>query len=80
MYWILHFWQEMQYIMLVVLQLTAVLISVVVLFDVDFAVLPNWTNGQIGQVLLGIFLGGLFGVTGGTLAVMILSLMFGGRL
>ena len=37
--------------MLVVLQLTAVLISVVVLFDVDFAVLPDWTNGKIGQML-----------------------------
>ena len=36
MYWILHFWQEMQYMMLVVLQLTAVLISVVMLFDVEF--------------------------------------------
>ena len=70
--------------MLVVLQLTAVLIFVVVLFDVDFSVLPNWTNGQIGQVLHffmpGIFLAGLFGVRGGTLALMILSLMFGGRL
>ena len=44
MYRILHFCEDMQYMMLVVLQINAVLMSVVVLFDVDFALLPAHTR------------------------------------
>ena len=72
----------MQYIMLVVLQFTDVLISIVVLFDVALTHFPILTKGHIGQLLHffmpGTFLVGLLGVRGGTLALMILSLILGG--
>ena len=74
----------MQYIKLVDLQLTDVLMSTVVLLDVPFTLLQIWTKGQIGQLLHflipAIFLIGLLGPMGGTFVLTSLSLMFGGRL
>ena len=61
----------MQYMMLVVLQFTDVLISDIVLLDVAFTFFPIWTKGQMGQLLHffmpGIFLVGLLDVRGGHL-------------
>ena len=60
----------MQYIMLVVLQFTDVLISIVVLFDVALTYFPILTKGHIGQLLHlpmpGTFLVGLLGFRVGT--------------
>ena len=74
----------MQYIKLEDLQVTDVLMSTVVLFDVAFTLLQIWTKGQIGQLLHflmpAIFLIGLEGPMGGTLVLTSLSLIFGGRL
>ena len=50
MYCTLQFWQDMQYI-LVDLQVTAVLMSIIVLLDVAFPLLQIWIIGQIGQLL-----------------------------
>ena len=74
----------MQYIKLEDLQVTDVLMSTVVLFDVAFTLLQIWTKGQIGQLLHflmpAIFLIGLEGPMGGTFVLTSLSLKFGGRL
>ena len=76
MYCILQFWQDMQYIKLVDLHVTDVLMSTVMLFDVAFTLLQIWTKGQIGQLLHffmpAIFLIGLEGPMG----VLLFSLVY----
>ena len=66
------------------LQVTAVLMSIVVLLNVAFTLLQIWINGQIGHLLHffmpAIILVGLLGPMGGTLVLTSLSLIFGGRL
>ena len=58
--------------------------SILVLFDVALTLLQGRTKGQIGHLLHffmpGIFLVGLLFVSGGTFALISLSLMLGGRL
>ena len=72
----------MQYIMLVVLQFTDVLISIVVLFDVALTHFPILTKGHIGQLLHffmpGTFLVDLLGVRGGHLGSYDFILNIGG--
>ena len=74
----------MQYIKLEDLQVTDVLMSTVVLFDVAFTLLQIWTKGQIGQLLHflmpAIFLIGLEGPMGVTFVLTSLSLVFWERL
>ena len=58
--------------------------SIFVLFDVALTLLQGRTKGQIGHLLQvfmpGMFLTGLLGAKGGTLALISLSLILGGRL
>ena len=81
-YCIQQFWQDIQYMMLVYLQVTAVLMSIVMLLDVAFTLLQIWINGQIGHLLHffmpAIILVGLLGPIGGTLVLTSLYLIFGG--
>ena len=58
-YCILQCWQKMQYIIFCDLQLTEVLMSIFVLFDVALTPLQGRTKGQIGH-LLQVFMPGMF--------------------
>ena len=84
MYCILQFWQDMQYTILVDLQVTAAFMSTIVLLDDAFTLLQICIKGQIGHLLHffmpAIFLVGLLGPMGGTFVLTSLSLIFGGRL
>ena len=63
-YCILQFWQDMQYIMLVDLQVTAVLMSIVVLLDVAFTLGPM--GGTLALTSLSLIFGGrLYAIKGG---------------
>ena len=83
-YCILQCSQNMQYIIFFDLQLTEVLMSIFVLFDVALTLLQGMTNGQIGHLvhvfMPGMILIGLLGAKGGTFALISLSHILGGRL